>query len=129
MTSTLDTLGDSQYVSVTSYRKNGEGVPTPVWVVRDGDALAIWTPTGSGKVKRIRREPAVLVAPCDFGGKLLGEPVGGRAIVLDSAGTERVRGLLRRKYGLTGRLTLIGSRLRRGRAGTVAIRISVADAG
>ncbi len=128
MTSTLDTLGDSQYVSVTSYRRNGQGVPTPVWVVRDGDALAIWTPTGSGKVKRIRRDPAVLVAPCDFGGKLLGEPVGGRAAVLDSSGTERVRGLLRRKYGLMGRLTLIGSRLRRGRTGTVAIRIALADA-
>ena len=128
MTSTLDTLGDSQYVSVTSYRRSGQGVPTPVWVVRDGDTLAIWTPTASGKVKRIRRDPAVLVAPCDFGGKLLGEPVGGRAAVLDSAGTERVRGLLRRKYGLMGRLTLIGSRLRRGRAGTVAIGIALADA-
>jgi PPOX class probable F420-dependent enzyme len=125
VTSTLDTLGQSQYVSVTSYRKDGRGVPTPVWVVGDGEALAIWTPTESGKVKRIRRNPAVQVASCDFRGNLLGEPVPGRAVVLDAAGTERVRALLRRKYGLVGRLTLIGSRLRRGRTGTVAIRIAL----
>jgi uncharacterized protein len=125
VTSTLDTLGESQYVSITSYRRDGRGVPTPVWIVRDGDALAIWTPTESWKVKRIRRDPSVLVAPCDFGGNILGEPVSGRAVVLDAAGTERVRGLLRRKYGLVGRLTVIGSRLRRGRAGTVGIRITL----
>jgi len=123
--STLDALGESQYVLVTTYRKDGRTVPTPVWVVRDGDALAIWTPTQSGKVKRIRRRPVVLVGPCDFRGNLSGDQVPGIATVLGADATDRVRGLLKKKYGLMGWLTVSGSRVRRGRLGTVAIRIAL----
>jgi uncharacterized protein len=112
-------------VLVTTYRRDGRTVPTPVWVVRDGDALAIWTPTGAGKVKRVRRQPVVLVGPCDIRGNLSGDQVPGIATVLDADGTDRVRGLLKKKYGVMGRLTLAGSLMRRGRAGTVGIRIAV----
>ena len=125
MTSDLASIGASAYALVTTYRKDGRAVPTPVWVVRDGDALAIWTARDAGKVKRVRRDGTVLVGPCDFRGRPTGEQVPGQASILDSAGTERVRGLLRRKYGLSGRLTLWGSRLRRGLDGTVAIRIAL----
>src|SRR4029450_5257476 len=118
MASTLDALGQAQYVLMTTYRRDGTAVPTPVWVVRDGDALAIWTPTKSGKVKRIRRNPTVLVATCDFRGGAIGEQVPGRAKVLDAAGTERVRALLRRKYGVVGGLSVVGSRLSAGRGRT-----------
>jgi len=123
--STLDTLGESQYVLVTTYRKDGRTVPTPVWVVRDGEALAIWTPTEAGKVKRIRRRPVVLVGPCDFRGNLSGDQIPGIATVLDGVSTDRVRGLLKKKYGVMGRLTVVGSLMRRGRTGTVAIRIAL----
>jgi PPOX class probable F420-dependent enzyme len=128
MTTDLDRLGAAQYVSVTTYRRDGTGVPTPVWVVRDGDGLAVWTPTKSGKVKRVRRDPRVTVAPCDFGGNLQGDPMPGHAEILTGAGTARVRDLLRHKYGLTARLTLIGSRIRRGLDGTVGIRITLDSA-
>jgi PPOX class probable F420-dependent enzyme len=117
-------VGQARYALVTTYRRDGRAVPTPVWVVRDDDALAIWTVTDSGKVKRIRRSSKVLVAPCDFGGRPTGGSMPARATILDAAGTERVRHLMRRKYGLSGRLTLFLSRLRRGRDGTVAIRIT-----
>ncbi|WP_262379481.1 PPOX class F420-dependent oxidoreductase [Nonomuraea sp. PA05] len=117
-------LGAEQYLSVTTYRKDGTPVATPVWVVQDGDAVAIWTTAGSGKVKRIRNNPDVRVAGCDVRGKVSTEPVRGRAEILDAAETARVRGLLRRKYGVMGRLVLLGSRLRRGDAGTVAVRIT-----
>jgi PPOX class probable F420-dependent enzyme len=120
----VDALAEAPYVSLTSYRKDGTPVATPLWVVRDGDALAVWTPTDSWKVKRIRRNPQVTVAPCQFRGQLTGDPVPGRAEVMSAEDTQRVRDLLRRKYGLTGRLTLWGSRLRRGLSGTVGIRIS-----
>ncbi|MGE5830002.1 MAG: PPOX class F420-dependent oxidoreductase, partial [Micromonosporaceae bacterium] len=88
----------------------------------------IWTPTKSGKVQRIRRNPTVLVATCDFRGGSVGEQVPGRAKLLDDAGTERVRALLRRKYGLVGWLSVAGSRLRRGRAGTVGISVQLTAA-
>lgn len=123
----LEELATASYVAVTSYRKDGTGVPTPVWVAGDGDALVVWTVTDSWKVKRIRRNPLVTVAPCDVRGKPSGEAVGGTAEILDQAGTDRVRVLIRRKYGLFGRLTLAMSRLRRGATGTVGVRITLAS--
>ena len=48
---TFDDLADEKFVSLTTFRKNGVGVPTPVWIGRDGDALVVTTPVGSGKVK------------------------------------------------------------------------------
>lgn len=118
-------LGATPYLLVTTYRKDGRAVPTPVWVVRDGDDLAIWTVRDSGKVKRIRRDGTVRVGPCDVRGRPTGPEVPGHAVVLDAAGTERVRALLKRKYGLMGRVALWGSRLRRGVNGTVGIRITL----
>ena len=125
MTSTVDTLGAAPYVLVTSYRKDGRAVPTPVWVVRDGDAIAIWTVHDSGKVKRIRRDGTVLVGPCDLRGRLTGEEVPGQAIILTPTESARIKDLLKQKYGLTGRITLWGSKIRRGEDGTLGIRITL----
>jgi PPOX class probable F420-dependent enzyme len=116
-------LASSQYVVVTSYRRDGTPVETPVWVVGDGDALAVWTPRKSYKVRRIMRNPAVTVAPCTFDGTPLGPALPARAEIMDRAGLDRVRAALKRKYGVVGWLTVVGSRLRRGVDGTVAIRI------
>jgi PPOX class probable F420-dependent enzyme len=121
----LDRLGAAKYVLLTTFRKDGRAVSTAVWAVRDGDWLAVWTRADSGKVKRIRRSGEVTVAPCDVRGRAHGEAVPARATLADPADTERVRALLRRKYGLLGRLTLLGSRLRRGQEGTVGIRIAL----
>lgn len=124
---TLDRLAAEKYVLLTTFRKDGRAVPTPVWAVRDGDALAVWTVANSGKVKRIRRSGAVTVAPCDVRGRPHGPAVPGQASLCDLAGTRRVRELLKQKYRLIGRLSLLGSRLRLGEGGTVGIRVTVAD--
>jgi PPOX class probable F420-dependent enzyme len=121
----VELLGAEQYVSVVTFRRDGTPVATPVWVVRDGDALAIWTPAGSGKVKRIRNNPRVTVAACDVRGRVRGEAVEGRAEPLSAEHTERVRARLTKKYGLVARLTIWGSKLRRGREGTIGIRITL----
>ncbi|WP_215453620.1 PPOX class F420-dependent oxidoreductase [Streptomyces sp. ATCC 21386] len=123
---TLDALGAGKYLLVTTYRKNGTAVPTPVWVVRDGDALGVWTVADSWKVKRIRNRADVLVGPCDVRGNPTGDSVPARAEILDAAGSAAYRGLIARKYGILGRLTLLGSRLRRGADGTIGIRITLA---
>ncbi|MGW5737829.1 MULTISPECIES: PPOX class F420-dependent oxidoreductase [Streptomyces] len=117
-------LGAGKYLLVTSYRKNGTPVPSPVWVVEDGDALGIWTVADSWKVKRIRNRADVLVGPCDLRGNPTGEQIPATAEICDAQVTARYRTLLARKYGLVGRLTLLGSRLRRGTSGTVGIRIT-----
>jgi uncharacterized protein len=124
-TSAVDRIGAGNYALVTTYRRDGTPVATPVWVVRDGDTLAAWTPTDSGKVKRIRRDPRVSVAPCTFRGEPTGPAVPGRAELLDAAGTERVRRLIRRKYPVTGPLTVLLSKWRRGVDGTIGVRLTL----
>lgn len=119
-------LGAGKYLLVTSYRKNGTPVPSPVWVVEDGAALGVWTAADSWKVKRIRNRADVLIGPCDLRGNPTGEPTPATAEICDAETTARYRTLIARKYGLVGRLTLFGSRLRRGVSGTVGIRISPA---
>lgn len=126
-TSTLDRLGAGKYLLLTSFRKNGTSVATPVWVVRDGDALGAWSAADAWKVKRIRNRADVLVGPCDVRGNPTGDQIPGTAEILDQPATDVYRRLLARKYGLLGRLTLFGSRLRRGRAGTVGIRITLVN--
>ncbi|MER8030061.1 PPOX class F420-dependent oxidoreductase [Streptomyces bauhiniae] len=117
-------LGSGKYLLVTSYRKDGSPVATPVWVVPDGDALGVWTAADSYKVKRIRRRADVLVGPCDMRGRSTGAPHPAHAEIADPATTARYRTLIARKYGLAGRLTLLGSKLRRGTEGTVGIRVT-----
>ncbi|MFI1441879.1 PPOX class F420-dependent oxidoreductase [Streptomyces fructofermentans] len=125
MDTALERLAAGKYLLVTSYRKNGTPVATPVWVVRDGEALGVWTVTDSWKVKRIRNRADVLVGPCDVRGRPTGEQVPGTAEICDADATARYRKLLARKYGVLGRMTLLGSRVRRGRTGTVGIRVSL----
>ncbi|MFI0186657.1 PPOX class F420-dependent oxidoreductase [Streptomyces sp. NPDC017082] len=121
----LDRFGSGKYLLLTSYRRNGTPVATPVWVVRDGDRLGVWTAVGSGKVKRVRRRPDVLVGPCDLRGNPTGDQRPATAEITDAATTARYRKLIARKYGVLGRLSLLGSRLRRGKAGTVGIRVTL----
>ncbi|MGK5696486.1 PPOX class F420-dependent oxidoreductase [Streptomyces sp. URMC 128] len=121
----LDELGAGKYLLITSYRRNGTPVATPVWVVRDGDALGAWTSADSWKVKRIRNRADVLVGPCDLRGRPTGEQLPATAEICDAATIARYRQLIARKYGITGRLTLLGSRLRRGLDGTVGIRVTL----
>ncbi len=123
--SSLKELGDTSYALVTTFRKDGRAVPTPVWIVPFEDGLAFWTVKTVGKVKRIRRDGRVTVATCDLRGNNAGPAVEGVAEILDQSGTERVRAAIRRKYGLMGRITLAGSRLRRGKDGTVGIKVSL----
>ena len=122
----LERLGTEKYVLITSYRKNGTSVATPVWVVRDGDALGVWTVADSWKVKRIRARKDILIGPCDLRGHPTGTQVPAVAEIGDEATVARYRRLIVRKYGIDGRLSLLGSRLRRGVKGTVGIRVTLA---
>ena len=90
----LKRLGTGKYLLVTSYRKNGTPVPSPVWVVQDGDALGVWTPADSWKVKRIRNRADVLVGPCDLRGNPTGEQIPASAEICGPADTARYRTLI-----------------------------------
>ncbi len=96
----LEELGRARYVSLTTFRKDGTPVATPVWAVADGGELYVWTRSDSWKVKRIRNDGRVTVTACDVRGRVQeGAPVWeGEARLLDEAGLRRVRKLLSRKY-------------------------------
>ena len=125
MTSAAKQLGDEAYIAVTTFRRDGTPVPTPVWVARDGEALVIWTVGDSGKVKRIRRDGKVTVAPCTIRGVPTGDAVPGHATVLGPDGGRTARELIKRKYGLRGRLFVWMSVKRRGEDATVGVRITL----
>jgi PPOX class probable F420-dependent enzyme len=71
-----------KYLSITSYRRDGTGVATPVWFVADGERLLVETDAGSYKVKRIRRDPHVSLAMCTARGKTMSDPVEAHAEIL-----------------------------------------------
>ncbi|WP_433723626.1 PPOX class F420-dependent oxidoreductase [Actinoplanes sp. CA-051413] len=121
---TLEQLGAEKYVLLTTFRRDGRAVPTPLWVVPDGPGLAFWTPAGTGKVKRIRNSDRVTVAACDVRGNVRGAAIEAQARIGDAADLRRVAEGLKRKYGLMGRLSLLGSKLRRGADGTLAVLVS-----
>jgi PPOX class probable F420-dependent enzyme len=120
--------GTAKYVLLTTFRKDGTPVGTALWAALDDGKLFIWTASDSWKVKRIRRNPAVTLQTCDARGRTGGtEVVTGTAAILDEAGTDRVRGMIKKKYSLLGWLMVTGSLLRRGRSGTVGLEITAAD--
>ncbi|GGY98948.1 PPOX class F420-dependent oxidoreductase [Streptomyces nitrosporeus] len=97
---TLQDFARSEYVSLTTYRKDGTPVATPVWAAADGETLYVWTRSDSWKVKRLRNDSRVRVTVCDVRGRIAeGAPSAeGTARLLDEAGTAAVRKMLARKY-------------------------------
>ena len=95
-----------KYLNLETFKKSGDGVKTPVWFAADPSAsldandakLYVYTIGVSGKVKRVRNNPHVKIAPCNMSGKVLGEWVEARAEII--SGEEAVRGmqLLNKKY-------------------------------
>ena len=64
----LDGIAALQYVSLTTFRRNGEPVPTPVWIARDGDDLVVITVDQLGKTKRLAHTTRIELRPCDIRG-------------------------------------------------------------
>ena len=95
----MSQFADKQYLNLETYRKNGQAVRTPVWFVQEGDVLYLHAVAGAGKVKRVRHNSQVRVAPCVRLGNVTGEWLAGEGCVLDVEGLQRVNQLLDRKYG------------------------------
>jgi PPOX class probable F420-dependent enzyme len=100
------TFAKHKYLNIETFKKSGQGVKTPVWFAADpsvridsSDAkLFVYTIGVSGKVKRIRNNPRVRIAPCTASGKLLGDWVEARAEIVTGAEAEKGMQLLNKKY-------------------------------
>ena len=114
MTSLRD-LADQPFVSLTTFRKSGAPVATPLWIVAHADGVAFWTPTKTGKVKRLRRSGAVELRPCSRRGNVADDApvVSGEARLSDDPRDLReVEAALRAKYGLQYRFVRLVEKLR-----------------
>ena len=101
-------LEKSDFLNLETFRKNGAGVRTPVWFAADpasdirsgGAKLYIYTIENTGKVKRVRNNPRVRVAPCNRTGKLEGEWIDAKAQIVQGAEAALGLKLLTQKYFL-----------------------------
>ena len=84
-------ISGQKYISLTTFRKSGVGVPTPVWFGEEGDKLYVMTASKSGKFKRIRNNPQVRVAPCTIRGKVTGPEFAATVEILPAAEHARAR--------------------------------------
>jgi uncharacterized protein len=119
----LKPFANQKYLSVESYRKTGTPVATPVWFAEDKGVIYVYSLSTAGKVKRIRNNSRVRIAPCDFRGGITGQWVEAEARILQSAEAEAAQGLLNRKYGWMKRVGNFFSKLRKRENVTIAIRV------
>src|SRR5687767_10861619 len=77
-------LRDHNFISLTTFRKNGEAVPTPVTFAEANGKLYVVTGLKTGKIKRLQNNPVVELAPSDRRGTVLGTPVQGQARMLSA---------------------------------------------
>lgn len=93
-------IAGQKYISLTTFRKNGAGVATPVWFGEQDNKLYVMTRSDSGKYKRLRNNPAVRLAPCNIRGKVTGPEFPARARILPAEDWPQARATIRRKYWL-----------------------------
>lgn len=105
-------MGREPYVNVESFKRDGGGVKTPVWIAELDGKLVLFTLGDSFKVKRVARNPKVKVAPCDVRGGVRGPWVDGTCVLVDDPEHEaRAYEALRAKYGVVMRVGDFFSRL------------------
>jgi hypothetical protein len=110
MTETIPSaIRGQKYISLTTFRKNGVAVPTPVWFGEEAGKLYVMTRSDMGKTKRVRNNPEVRVAPCTIRGKLTGAEFAASARLLPPEDHAHARQTINRKYW-QARLTSIFSR-------------------
>jgi PPOX class probable F420-dependent enzyme len=124
---TTSELANEEFVSITTFKRDGTPVSTPVWVAGENGNLLVISEADSWKVKRIRRDGHVRIAPCSARGAVRGDAVEAEAVI--DPETALVEQLLARKYGWIyrayTRFSALSRKLRRQPAPTgVTIRIT-----
>lgn len=101
-------LSDERYILLTTFRRDGTPVATPVWAVAlDGGKVGFWTSSQSGKAKRLARTAGVTAQPCDMRGrpKEGTQPVPATARMVTGAELEQIRDKVHAKYGFMTKIT------------------------
>jgi PPOX class probable F420-dependent enzyme len=117
------------YLNLETLRKNGTPVATPVWFAEADEVLYVYSQAESGKMKRIRNNPRVRIAPCDMRGNVTGAWVPATAHLIEGDDARRANDLLNQKYWFGKRLLDILAMLRIPRRPRFYIAIRVEEQG
>ncbi len=120
---TLAQFANQEYLNLESFKRDGSPVQTPLWFAEGDGLLYIYTLANSWKVKRIRRNPRVRIAPCTMRGKVTGQWVEAESQVVDGTTAEHGNMLLLRKYGWKKRMGNIFSALMKRERVVMTIRL------
>jgi uncharacterized protein len=102
---TFTLLARDKYISLTTFRKTGKAVVTPVWFAEQSGTIYVESGKNVGKIKRIRHTARVTLAPCTLSGKVTGPTLEGKARLLTRAQEiTTAQAALSKKYGLTRRI-------------------------
>ena len=99
-------ISGQRYISLATFRKNGNAVSTPVWFAEENGHLYVMTASQMGKSKRIRNNPKVKIAPCTIRGRITGPEFSATARFLPPADHKHARDLINAKYFLA-RITIL----------------------
>ncbi|MGB9640395.1 MAG: PPOX class F420-dependent oxidoreductase [Anaerolineales bacterium] len=117
-----------KYINLTTFRKNGNAVPTPVWFVELEGELYVFTGSQTGKAKRIRANGRASVAPSDARGNPLGEFIPMRATFVNDINVIKLANQrYQQKYGFQRTLMNWLNSLRERKDTPVLIRLSTAE--
>lgn len=103
-------LGDEKYILLTTFKRDGTAVATPVWsAALDDGSFGFWTSSGSGKAKRLAHTDRVIVQPCDGRGKVADgtSPTDATARVVSGADMAEIRRKIEAKYGFMTKITKV----------------------
>jgi uncharacterized protein len=98
-TGSLVEIATGKRTLLVTYRGDGTPVPTPVWAAAEAGRLYVRSERRSGKVKRLRRDARLLIAPCSVRGEPLGAPLEARARVLAADQETLAEAALAARYG------------------------------
>ena len=112
MSAERDAVLSAQYVALTTYRRDGTAVTTPVWAAAEGESLYLFSNAKAGKVKRLRNSSRAAIAPCTATGEITGAQLPAEAFNLTSDQMPKVWRLLTKKYGMAARLFVAYDRVR-----------------
>ena len=93
-------ISGQKYLSLTTFRKSGAAIATPIWFGESNGKLYVMTRGDSGKAKRLRNNPHVRIAPCTIRGKVTGPDLPATARILPEADWPTARDVLHKKYWL-----------------------------
>jgi PPOX class probable F420-dependent enzyme len=130
-TPTLATLESERYINVETFKRDGNGVKTPVWFAVVDRRIYVFTDGTSFKVKRLGRNTKARIAACDARGKVHGSWADAEGRIVEDADEEgRAYAAIRARYGWQMRLLDLGSRLggRIGRRKVLAFELDTARA-